>query len=497
MPPRTLLLLRLTTLALVALEVAPPAQAGGFHISILGVRRTGMMTNLANPDDVTALFHNPAGLADQPGTRVHVSSGMTFLDSEFRLQALDPKRFPEVNPAGCGAEGGAACPWPVAADGYYEQQIGPERYFGVIPYVGVSQGMGTFSSKLEGLTLSLAAYAPGAYGAFLPKDAPTAYYVTDGLFVVAAATAGFGWRLADWISVGANFSYNYMRLGYAQKFSTVDLLTPTGEQPGFVENLAQAAIGDLKLDYQGVDHGFGWGVGVLVNPTDWFALGLGYAGWTRARFEGDVTIESLGSALGKGSAPMEQEALAERVGKLGYKLPRSLEVEMAIPPALMAGVNLRPSEWMEIGVDFRLWLYSIFERQAMVPIYDPNQEGEEPLSAESLSKDKHYSDSWELAVGILFRPLPFYRELELMAGVAYDKTPVPDRTFSIDNPSMSQIIFSAGVRAWMFDHLRLGFAYMAINYTGRDVRTSTSNPPVNVKVDGLSHIPTLEIEYLF
>jgi long-subunit fatty acid transport protein len=38
------------------------ARAGGFTMTVMGGRRTGMLANLARPDDMTALFHNPAGL---------------------------------------------------------------------------------------------------------------------------------------------------------------------------------------------------------------------------------------------------------------------------------------------------------------------------------------------------------------------------------------------------------------------------------------------------
>jgi len=500
--------MRVLAAILLALVLAPsPSSAGGFHISILGVRRTGMMTNLANPDDVTALFHNPAGLADQPGTRLHLSSGFTALQSNFRLQALDPDRFPEVNPyykpgkdgapATCGKDGKAACPWPVAADGYYQADIAPTRYFGVVPYLGASQGLEAFSPALQGVTVALAAYAPGAYGAYLPTDAPTAYFVTEGLFINAAATLGAGWRINQYVAVGANVSYNYLSLGYAQKFSTADLLTPNGEAVGAMGKIAQMAVGDLQLDYQGRDHGAGWSLGVLVNPFDELALAMVYSGWTSARFEGDVTLRSLGSALAANPTAYSPSELRTKVAALGYKLPYGLNVDMAIPPALMWGLNLKPAWWLEMGIDFRLWLYSIFERQSMVPIYDATEPGDEPLSADALSKDKHYTNSWELAWGLLVRPFPFYRNFEVMTGFGWDKTPVPDRTFSIDNPSMNQLLFTFGLRSLIGKYVRVGAAYMLINYQGRNVTDSVGNPPVNVKVGGRSHIPTVEVEVLF
>ena len=487
-------LLLLATCALTALP--PELTAGGFHISILGARRTGMMTNIADPDDGTALFHNPAGLADQGGTRLHLGSGLTFLKSDFSLMALDPDRFPEVNPKGCGGESKEPCPWPIDDEGYYEDSISPERYFGAIPYLGVSQGLGDFFESLDGLTVSLAAYAPGAYGAFLPEDAPTAYFVTEGMFITAAVTAGVGWRIHDMVSVGLSASYNYLYLGYAQKFSTQDALAPAGKAPGFDARMAQAILGDLLLEYSGKDHGFGLGGGVLINPLDWLALGASFSWWTSPRFEGDVSVRGLGSAI-SGTPGLSDPELRAKIIDVGYKLPERLKVDMPIPPALNVGLNLSPTWWLELGVDLRWWFYSLYEEQKMIPIYDPDIEGKEPLTEEALSKDKRYSDSWEIAVGVLVRPLASYRGLELMAGCGFDKSPVPDETFSIDNPSMNQLVFSFGVRALLWERLRVGAGYLIDFYLRRDITTNESNPPVNVRVQAISHIPTVDLEYWF
>lgn len=484
------------TVLLGALLDGSPARAGGFHITILGVRRTGMMTNLANPDDVTALFHNPAGLADLPGTRMHLSSGITLLGNNTELQALDPKRFPEVNTPSCGEPGKKACSFPIGDDGYYTANFEPEDYLGLIPYLGISQDLGFISERLKGLVASFAAYAPGAYGASLAADAPTSYFVIDGLFLVAAATVGVGWRINDIVAVGANLSYNYMRLGYSQKFSTIDVLTPKDQDPDAIAVAAQQRIGDLRLDYTGTDHGFGWGVGVLVTPLSWLAVGATYTGATSAQFEGGIELGPVGSST-RIVAPISNEEFKQVISGFNYKLPHSLVVEMPIPPSFNLGVSFFPSKWVEVGLDFRLWLYTIFEKQKLVPIYDPAERGTEPMTEQSLSKDKNYSNSFEVAAGVLVRPLGGKPALELMGGVSFDKSPVPDETFSIDNPSMNQLIFSLGVRGMIGEHWRLGAAYMMINYLGRDVRTSQTSPPTNVRISGRSHIPTLEAEYLW
>jgi len=486
---------RAAALLVLAAALALPTRlwAGGFTITILGGRRTAMSTNLARPDDITALFHNPAGLADLRGVRVHLSTSLTFLNTEFGLMALDPERFPEINPAGCGEPGSDPCPWPIDSEGYYVDEIEPERYFGILPYLGASTDLGFASSRLKDVVVSAAVYAPDFYGAFLPDDAPTAYHIIEGSFLVLATTVGAGWRINRYVSVGANLSYNYMRLSYAQKMSTIDALTPAGQAPDGVARAAQSLLGDFRLDYTGVDHGMGWGAGVLVNPLPWLALGFNYNGATPARFEGDLSLRALGNLVKD-----QPDALANNLRAFGYKVPVGLTVEMPIPHSLQFGVNFAPLWWLEVGIDYRLWLYSFYKKQDLIPHYAADDPGkEEPLSRESLSRDKRYHESYELAGGVLLRPLTRYRGLELMLGTFFDQSPIPDETFTMDNPSLSQIALSMGARALFAGHWRVAASYMVIWYLERDVTTSETSPPTNARGRGLAHLPGIELEYVF
>jgi long-subunit fatty acid transport protein len=477
--------------AVLAAEWPTDARAGGFTITIIGGRRTGMQTNIGRPDDTTALFHNPAGLADQGGLRLHLSSSLTFLSTEFRLQALDPVRFPEINPAGCGTAGSSPCPWTIGADGYYEREIKPDRTFGVLPYLGGSTDLGFIRRRLRDVVVSLAVLAPDFYGAFLPESAPTAYQMIDGTFLVIATTAGVGWRINKHIAVGGNISYNYMRLGLRQKLSVVDALTPAGLQPDATASLAQGLLGDLMLDYVGRDDGVGWALSLLVDPLPRLSVGFTYTGATPARFEGGLTMRALAQTFSD-----DPTKLRQFMNGAGYKLPDALTVEMPIPHALMWGVNFRPTSWLEVGLDYRLWLYNLYKEQRITPHYDPAEPGKEPITADSLSRDKRYSVSWELATGVLVRPFRRLPTLELMAGVSYDQSPIPDETFTLDNPSLSQVLSSIGVRWLVGRHWRLCATYMVDVYLERDVKTSQTSPPTNARGRGLAHLPGLELEYI-
>jgi long-subunit fatty acid transport protein len=279
-----------------------------------------------------------------------------------------------------------------------------------------------------------------------------------------------------------------MRLGFSKNFSTVDALTPAGQTPGSLAKTAQAVFGDLTLDFDGVDHGVGWSFGVLVNPTRWLAFGASYSGWTSPTFDGPVTIGAANV-----DNPNDLRAAAATVG---YKLPHRLRVNLVVPPNVQWGINVTPTPRVEIGFDCRLWLYSLFKREVITPIYDPKEPGIIPLTEAQLSEDKGYTTSWQLNLGVLYRPMKKRRSLEIMGGIGYDKSPVPDQTFSLDNPSLDQAYAAIGLRDFIAKHWRIGVAYMFAAQLGRDIRSSQTSPPTNVRLQAWEHQPTFEVTYL-
>jgi len=108
-----------------------------------------------------------------------------------------------------------------------------------------------------------------------------------------------------------------------------------------------------------------------------------------------------------------------------------------------------------------------------------------------------YDVSYEIALGALVRPLARRPELELMLGLMYDQSPIPDETFTLDNPSLSQLGGSLGARMVLYDRWRVALSYILLFYLERDVRTSQTSPPTNVRGSGVAHIPGVEVEYLF
>jgi long-subunit fatty acid transport protein len=342
------------------------------------------------------------------------------------------------------------------------------------------------------VTASVAVTAPNFTGAFLPENAPTSYYVIGGMFLTLNTIVGAGWRISRYVAVGANFSYNYMYAAKKQKMSTIHALTPPGQEPDDFTLVAQDWLGDIRFKYAGADHGMGWAMSVLLTPAKWVGIGITYMGATPAQVTGDVSYTALGE-----QAQYDPELLTQLLRGAGYKLPKRMMVEIPIPPALMFGVMFKISWFMEVGADLRLWFYNMYQWQKLKPLYDPDEPGEPAITEAGLSQRTHFRLSYQFAFGVMFRPVRAYRNLEFMAGTAYDKSPYPDRTFMLDSPSLDHVKVTSGVRWRINIQWRLAFSYQLNLFLERDVRESITNPPTIMRASGHSHSPCLEMTYRF
>ena len=483
-------------LVLLIVSAAPQAAwAGGFTQTTFGARRVGMHANLGNPDDLTALFHNPAGLATQPGIRIHVSGSLAITQQSFQLQALDQERFPEIYKNCQGGDwSSTSCDWPVGADGYYRDPIEPEKAIGGLPYLGASTDLDFLGPAGKDVVVSIALTAPLFMGAYLPEDAPTAYNLIGGHFLVLSATAGVAWQAHPKIAIGGSLSYNHMRISLAQKMSLVDALTPKGARPNLsaIPQQFLDAIGDLRMDYDGVDHGMGWALGILVQPIKGFRIGLAYTGAMQAYFEGPVSFTGTNER-----AQNDPSILKSAMVLAQYKLPKELGIELPIPHNIQGGINIQLSPHLEVGFDVRLWLYNLIEKQALVPIYDESEPGKMPLTEESLSRDKDFNISYQVGGGLMFRPFGHDDRVQIMFGVGYDHSPTPPKSFTLDNAATTHTKISLGLRWRILQNWRMAATYFINIGQPMDIKVSQTNPPTNVRGAGLSHSPGLEVEYVF
>ncbi|HSK01847.1 MAG TPA: outer membrane protein transport protein [Kofleriaceae bacterium] len=422
-----------------AAAIAPPAaRAGGFGIPEIGVRRTAMATIIGRPDDLSAIYHNPAGLVLQRGLSLYVSMGLSLLDTEFRLQPWpESDRFL------------GAAPGP---DGYYAP-VRPSRAMGVIPMIAAAYEV------LPGrLVAGAGVYVGSATGAAFDDGAVTRYHLIDGYVVAPQAVASAAYRLTPTLSIGATAGVIHLRVhGRREVYPIIDDM-----------DLSSLIGTRAELELDGSGWAPTWTVAAFGQPHPRISWGATITGRVDAELTGPVRVTYGDDA----SSP-------------GDVLAGAQQTEQLLPWAFMAGASFDLGPTVELGAELRYWLYRQYDRQRtqVAGIF----------LVRELETRKDYRDSWAASAGVRVHSLRAAPRLELMAGVSYDRSPAPPETVTLDQPSFSHPAAHAGAR-WRAGRYRLGASYVHYWYLVPTITDSITAPPSNIRGRGTNHIVTLSLE---
>lgn len=324
-----------------------------------------------------------------------------------------------------------------------DDEIEPSFNVGFIPFIGVTTDFG-----LEDLRVGFAAYAPNAYGAALPDNQPTRYHVTRALFIAGRVTAAGAYAITDRFSVGASVSFVPVYLTARRIMNPLVLADPDVR---FLP-VEETRDADAHLDIEGLDFTWSWDLGVIFRPFDSLRIGVSFQAGSPVSLEGDVVLKQAD----------------------GTKVKTRHTTWLTIPLTLRAGFNWEFAPDFELGADVYWWRYSIFQEQRS-KLKDP------VMGISEFVDPKDYDDSWNWCVGLLYRVIP---SLEVMIGYQEDYTPIPNRTFTLENPSRDQRGISVGLRWQVSDRVRIGAAYIRNWFKGPNVQDSVSTPPSNGKGHG-------------
>ncbi|HEX5062224.1 MAG TPA: outer membrane protein transport protein [Kofleriaceae bacterium] len=428
----------LTLTALLSLAATTPAQAGGFGIPDIGVRRTAMGAVIGRPDEAAAIYHNPAGLVLQHGWHLYASLGLAFVRSEFQLHSWDQSdRFLGVN---------------ADADGYY-QPARPTRALGAIPMLAVT------GEILPGkLVLGTALYVGNAQGAGFDENGVTRYHLIDGYVVAPQAVVAASYQLLPTLALGASAGVVNVRIhGRREVFPIVDgadISSIVGTRP------------ELVLDGSGWAPS--WMVAAFGRPHPRVTWGATITGRIDATMEGPVTITYSDDATTPGDT-----------------LKGTQKTTQLLPWAFMAGANVDVTPQIEVGAEARYWLYRQYKKQHtdVVGIF----------LVRELETMKNYNDSWQVSGGVRVHDLAAAPGLEMMLGTHFDRTPAPSSTVTFDQPTFRHIGLHSGAR-YSVGRYRFGASYLRYFYLIPTVTDSTTTPPSNFRGHGANHIFTASVE---
>ena len=428
------IVLRIITCALL---LTGSAYAGGFGIPEIGVRRTSMGAVIGRPDELSALYHNPAGLVLADEWRVYLSAGLSLLDTEFELQSWDRSdEFLGVSPE---------------ANGYYAP-VKPSRAMGVIPMLAAG---GPIMDKLYA---GAALYVGNATGAAFEEGAVTHYHLIDGYVVAPQFVVGAAYQLRDDLALAATAGVINLRVhGKRYVFPIIDgndISSLAGTKP------------ELVLDGSGWAPT--WSLAAFGKPHPRVTWGATRIGRVDATLEGPIKITYSDDA----SSP-------------GDVLEGTQETQQLLPWTLQAGANVDVTPNVEVGAELRYWLYRQYKRQ--------HTDVTGIFLVRELNTEKNYNDSWESTGGVRVHDLAAVKNLELMAGFQYDKSPAPAKTVTLDQPSFSHYGLHSGAR-YTVGRYRFGASYIHYWYLIPTITDSITMPPSNVRGHGANNIFTFSVE---
>ncbi len=285
----------LTLAAAVILMTAPQARAGGFSIYEQGARAMGRASAfVAAPDDPSAIFYNPAGLAMLDGTQLYI---------------------------------GGTAPYP----GYGVEERQTYQIFPP-PNLYVSHRLN------EKLVLGFGVTSPFGLGtAWHHPNTFTGRYVstkTDLQAISLSPTVGY--QASDRFAIGLGLEYRISTL-LLERY--VGALNPNDNQ---VHDVAKTK---LESDW---NSGLGINLGLLFKASEKVSLGLAYRGGIKIDYTGTATLDQVVT----GDTFFDAQ-VAQMLGNGTADLTTSIDFPGSITGGVAYMVN--PDLLVEADLNFTMW----------------------------------------------------------------------------------------------------------------------------------------------
>jgi long-chain fatty acid transport protein len=356
--------------------------------------------------DVGTAAAGRAAMASDASAAAANPAGMTNLDRSQMLGALqglyvNAKFDTQLSGFG-GGDGGNAGGFVPTGSLHYVHRVTPDLRLGLS--VGSYFGLGV------------------DYG----KDWAGRYYITEADLLTFGVNPGIGYRINDWLSVGAGFSIMYAEL--KQKVAINNAAVP-----------GQASLADGELRLEDEDTAYGFNLGTLLEPRPGTRFGITYRSEIDLEFEDVASVSGIGPVL---------QGLFAMTGLAGSQV----DLKMTVPQAVMvSGYHQATPRWAIVGnIGWQEW--SKFGKQEI---------GLQLEESRSFTQDLEYDDTWHFALGAQFRFAP---EWLWSFGAAYDTSPVDsDKGRTPELALDRQIRLASGLQYNWNDDVTIGGAYEYID----------------------------------
>ena len=350
---------RRTLLTVLVVALAAPAFGAGFSIFEHGAKASGMAGAFAaTADDPSAIFYNPAGIAQQ--RRLAAYAGATFINFSNEFTG-DPN-----SPVTSGVEGK-----------YNRHTFVPPNLYAIVP-IG------------ENLTVGFGTYS--AWGLRTDWAEPWAgrYISNDADLKTVSFNPTIAWQTSDGrFALGGGLEYRRARV-----FLNANRL----ELNPFTGRIADVANTRLASDY-GSD--IGWNVGILFKATDRLRFGATY------RTDMDIELEGRAEINPIPTGNAQFDAVVRTL------LPPNQNINTVFPfPAVASvGVAFSPNENWDLEFDITHMTWSRFEALKVdfetTPQFGFTRvQNWEDSSAFRFGVNHNASEHWDVRLGALYDQNP-------------------------------------------------------------------------------------------
>ncbi|MEO6326934.1 MAG: outer membrane protein transport protein [Thermoanaerobaculia bacterium] len=410
---------RFGTVALlgVAMLASSSVLAGGFAIHEKGAKATGMggaFTALA--DDPSAMYYNPAGLADND--KLVVMAGVTLIPYFSSFEGANP--YP-----GQG----------------YKADFKTQIFFP--PHIYIAAPIA------KGFNIALGIWSPyGLSTAWEDPDTFAGRFLSQRVDLRTFAIGLQGsYAVTDWLSIGAGPE---LRIGDVKLQRNIPVFNP------FTDRFVDAAHVDIVGD--GFQSALSWAAGIQLKPCPRLKIGASYHGAVDIDFKGNSTFYPLNT----GNAQLN--------GVLASRLPFNVAVPtqttVQFPGLLQMGVSYAFTERLtaELDADYTNW--DVFDQTVLH--FDTVDNKPVPQSV----LVHNWENSWTFRGGLDYR---VSKGFNLNAGLLIDTTPQPDTDVSPLLPDANRTGVSIGFGLKMGESTTVELSNLALFFHKRTTLTNRDN----------------------
>jgi hypothetical protein len=423
-------------------------------------------------DDVSAMAHNPAGLANQPGFSFLADGQLLFHSITFQREdpGFDPSNPPATNVQPVNNVGGPF----------------------VLPMLGVAYGFPLFNRTL---TIAAGVYGPPSVGHYdiqsncvdsttmmncaspdytrdsagkyihdPRKWAPQRYTLLSNSITIVYPTLSLAYAIHPRFQLGVSLQPVLASFSFRQAI-TSNLVTPTkqsGEDPIF------DSIVNVNLPLQYV--GFTGIAGVMVKPVDWLSIGASVRPPIPITAKGNLNID-----LGEAATALNTTVMGDQV-----------QLQLKLPLEIKAGVHVQPIKKLGINFDFVYQGWQSVQDIVLTPENVSLKIGSgAPMAVAPFDIHKGWTHSAQFHLGGGYQLMPW---LSLHAGGWYETGAIPDSSLGVDFLHPATVVFTGGLgfHFWGIDVYAgaAGSPTQTIAVTNSTSRAGSTDPTIQGSVVG-------------